>query len=73
MISLKTENELTSFNSSYSAILLERFARDFVYSKVVPVVEVARIDNGLGLRCYGMRNRRQFPSQPKHTLRLPPT
>ena len=54
MILLKTENELTSFKSSYSAILLKRFARDSVYSKVVPVVEVACTDNGLGLRCYDM-------------------
>ena len=72
-MSLKTEDELTSFKSSYSAILLKRLTRDSVYSKVVPVVEVACIDDGLGLRCYGMWNRRQLPSQPKHTLRLPPT
>jgi hypothetical protein len=73
VISLKTEDELTSFKSSYSAMLLKRFARGFVYSKVVSVVKVACIDDNLGLRCYGMWNRRQFPSQPKHTLRLPPT
>ena len=53
-MSLKTENEHTSFKSSYSAMLLKRLTRDSVYSKVVPVVEVACINNGLGLRCYDM-------------------
>jgi hypothetical protein len=72
VVSLKTKNELTSFKSSYSAMFLKRFAGGSVYSKVVPVVKMACIDDSLGLRCYGMWNRRQSPSQPKHTLRLPP-